>query len=91
MQVSIAQRITRCNSALKIGYKRLEIGSAFWGFPAFNLSPHVPAIGLVLGGGSPSKSLPFYVHYPECHSGTLVFPSLSCFCQWSGNILASRL
>ena len=48
MQVSIAQRITRCNSALKIGYKRLEIGSAFWGFPAFNLSPHVPAIGLVL-------------------------------------------
>jgi len=33
MQVSIAQRITRCNSALKIGYKRLEIGSAFLGIP----------------------------------------------------------
>ena len=43
MQVSIAQRITRCNSALKIGYKRLEIGGAFLGFPAFSFSSHVSA------------------------------------------------
>lgn len=64
MQVSIAQRITRCNSALKIGYKRLEIGGAFLGFPALNLSLRVPAIGLVLGANSPSipASTPYTLH-----------------------------
>ena len=38
-QASIAQRITRCNSALKIGYKCLEIGSVFLLFTAIRIIP----------------------------------------------------